>query len=113
MASKHHNAPRPRPARAGSRAHRPMLRDGEGGYRAASQEQILASARLELDELVRRGPLMDQPRTVGDYIALRLAKRQHEVFVALFLDGRHRLIDCVEMFRGTIDAAAVYPREVV
>lgn len=37
----------------------------------------------------------------------------HEVFCSLYLDSRHRLIDFVEMFRGTIDGASVYPREVV
>ncbi len=31
----------------------------------------------------------------------------------LFLDTRHCLIDYAEMFRGTIDGASVYPREVV
>jgi DNA repair protein RadC len=35
------------------------------------------------------------------------------VFAVLFLDNQHRLIEYVELFRGTIDAAAVYPREVV
>ena len=38
---------------------------------------------------------------------------QHEVFCVLYLDGRHRLIEYVELFRGTIDGASVHPREVV
>jgi DNA repair protein RadC len=29
------------------------------------------------------------------------------------LDARHRLIEYVELFRGTIDGASVHPREVV
>ena len=29
------------------------------------------------------------------------------------LDTRHRVIEFVELFRGTIDSASVYPREVV
>ena len=36
---------------------------------------------------------------------------QREVFVALFLDTRHRLIEFNELFKGTINAASVYPRE--
>jgi DNA repair protein RadC len=35
------------------------------------------------------------------------------VFCCLFLDNRHRVLAFDELFRGTIDAAAVYPREVV
>lgn len=37
----------------------------------------------------------------------------HEVFLTLFLDNRHRLIASEELFKGTIDNASVYPREVV
>ncbi len=35
------------------------------------------------------------------------------MFAGLFLDNRHRVIQYHELFRGTIDGAAVYPREVV
>jgi DNA repair protein RadC len=31
----------------------------------------------------------------------------------LYLDNRNRVITCQELFRGTIDGASVYPREVV
>ncbi len=37
----------------------------------------------------------------------------HEVFAVLLLDSKHRVISFEELFRGTIDAAGVYPREVV
>ena len=36
-----------------------------------------------------------------------------EVFAALFLDTRHRVICFEELFSGTIDGASVHPREVV
>ena len=39
--------------------------------------------------------------------------RQREVFAALFLDNRHRVIGFEELFLGTIDGATVPPREVV
>ena len=37
----------------------------------------------------------------------------HEVFACLFLDNQHVLIGYEELFRGTIDGANVYPREIV
>ncbi|HEX7079830.1 MAG TPA: DNA repair protein RadC [Gammaproteobacteria bacterium] len=43
----------------------------------------------------------------------RLADLPHEVFSCLFLDTRHRIICYEELFRGTIDGATVYPREVL
>ena len=36
-----------------------------------------------------------------------------EVFAVLFLDNKHRVIGFEKMFYGTVDGAAVYPREVV
>lgn len=50
---------------------------------------------------------------VKDYLRTKLAGFEHEVFAVLFLDSQHGLIEYVEMFRGTIDATAVYPREIV
>jgi len=38
---------------------------------------------------------------------------EHEVFALLMLDSRHRVIAFHELFRGTMDGASVYPREVV
>ncbi|MEJ2405361.1 MAG: DNA repair protein RadC [Candidatus Thiodiazotropha sp.] len=47
------------------------------------------------------------------YLTLKLAEREREVFVVLFLDNRHRLIKYEEMFPGTIDGTTVHPRVVV
>ncbi|WP_276148498.1 JAB domain-containing protein, partial [Pseudomonas aeruginosa] len=38
---------------------------------------------------------------------------EHEVFALLLLDSKHRVIRFEELFRGTLDSASVYPREVV
>lgn len=67
----------------------------------------ILSKRFELSD-----PLLD-PRTAREYVALRFAALEHEVFSCLFLDSLRRVIACVELFRGSIDQAAVCPREVV
>ena len=54
-----------------------------------------------------------QPTAVRDYLRLRLADREHELFVVLLLDTQNRLIACEELFRGTLTQTSVYPREVV
>ncbi|MGH8260578.1 MAG: JAB domain-containing protein, partial [Steroidobacteraceae bacterium] len=41
-----------------------------------------------------------------------LRAKPYEVFCCLHLDARHRLIRFEELFRGTVDGAAVHPREV-
>ena len=90
-----------------------LVRDGRGRYRPASTNQILEVARQVIDQKVQRGTAFTSPNTVKDYLRTKLAGFEHEVFAVLFLDTRHRLIDYVEMFHGTIDAAEVHPREVV
>ena len=56
---------------------------------------------------------MSSPQTVRDYLRTKLAEREHEVFVTLLLDSQNRLIEYVELFRGTLAQTSVYPREVV
>ena len=69
-------------------------------------------ARALTGALTTRDCLTD-PATVRDLLRMRLAGRPHEVFVVLLLDAQNQLIDCVELFRGTLSQTAIYPREVV
>jgi len=90
-----------------------LVRDEQGRYAPATAEQILAAARKVIDQKIQRGEAFTSPELVKEYLIAKLAGFEHEVFAALFLDAKHRLIDYVEIFRGTIDSASVYPREVV
>ena len=47
------------------------------------------------------------------YLQARLRDLPHEVFCCLFLDNRHRVLAFEELFRGTLNGTAVYPREIV
>jgi DNA repair protein RadC len=87
--------------------------DADGVTRTASAEEILDAARSILARRVRRGRALSNPRHTRDFLRLELASRDHEIFAILFLDNRHRVIEFVPLFRGTIDGASVYPREVV
>lgn len=53
------------------------------------------------------------PNDTRNFLRLKLSELEHEVFAVLFLDNRHGVIAYAELFTGTIDGAAVYPREVV
>lgn len=91
-----------------------MVRDGGcRRYRPATAEQILAVARQVIDQKMQRGPSLESPADVRSYLRVKLAGYDYEVFSLLLLDTRHRLIEYVELFRGTIDGASVHPREVV
>jgi DNA repair protein RadC len=86
---------------------------GTGALRAATGGEILAAARCALARRLRRGAALESPRAAHDYLMLRLGAREHEVFCVVWLDNRHRVIECQELFRGTLDGATVHPREVV
>ena len=85
----------------------------EGGYRPARIEEILDAARRALSTRVKRGTSLTSPKLVRDFLTVQLGALEHEVFCVAYLDNRHRLIEFVELFRGTIDGATVHPREVV
>ena len=87
--------------------------DATGATRPATTDEILDAARAILAHRVRRGAAISNPRHTRDYLRLHLASREHEIFAILFLDTRHRVIEFVPLFRGTVDGASVYPREVV
>ena len=74
---------------------------------------MLELARRSLREDVRRDTALSSPGAVRDYLRLTLGHREHEVFVALFLDAQNRLQVAEELFRGTLTQTSFYPREVV
>ena len=69
--------------------------------------------RRSLHEELKSRSALTSPAAVRDYLRLTLGGREHEVFVALFLDAQHRVLLAEEMFRGTLTQTSVYPREVV
>lgn len=62
---------------------------------------------------LKQKQLFSDPHTTKLYLQTELAMREREIFMVLFLDNQHRLIKQEEMFLGTINAANVYPREII
>ena len=81
-------------------------------YEPAKPDQILGAARQIVDARSQRGMSFKEPAAACDYFRDRLADQEREVFAVVMLDTRHRLIEYVELFFGTIDGAEVHPREV-
>lgn len=86
-----------------------VARSGE----SVSDDAVVDAALRILAEQSMRGDFLESPSATRKYLAVRFTSLEHEVFCCLFLDNRHRLIACDELFRGTIDGASVHPREVV
>jgi len=90
-----------------------MVKDEDGRYRHASSEEIIEAAMDEMKRRFLRGTAITSPEATKQFLQLKLAHLEHEVFAVLWLDNRHRVIAFDELFRGTIDGASVHPREVV
>lgn len=86
---------------------------GLGEAKFAQLQAVVEMARRYLGERLERGRALGSPADARDYLRLRLQDRHHEVFCCLYLDNRHRVLAFEELFTGTIDGAAVHPREVV
>jgi len=86
---------------------------GVGPAKAATLLAVMELARRAQLEKVERKALLGSPQAVKDYLCLLLQGRAREVFVVLFLDSQNRLMRADELFHGTLNQTAVYPREVV
>lgn len=78
-----------------------------------TETDILLMARQLANLRLRRGRALTSPKEVFSHLQALLADYEHEVFAMLMLDSRHRVIAFQEVFRGTLDGASVYPREIV
>lgn len=67
---------------------------------------------LDAKKVMRNG-LISAPADASAFFSLRLGSLEHEVFAAIFLDAQNRVIEYIELFRGTLTQTSVYPREMV
>ena len=86
---------------------------GLGPAKYSLLQAVLEMGRRHLFENVSRGNALTSPGETRQFLTAHLRDFSHEVFAALFLDQRHRVICYEELFTGTIDGASVHPREVV
>ncbi|OSZ75492.1 JAB domain-containing protein [Hydrogenophaga sp. IBVHS1] len=82
-----------------------LVRDVAGQYRPAQADEVLLAAQRLLAAQVRGSDLMDSPAVVKDFLRARLGNLPHEVFAVVHLDAQNRVLDYVEMFRGTVTCA--------
>ncbi len=86
---------------------------GMGQAKFVQLQAVLEMSRRALKEEMESGDALNSPRAVREYLQLLLRTRSQEVFLAIFLDAQHRVIDSEELFYGTLTQTSVYPREVV
>lgn len=81
-----------------------------------SQKKVLKRAARIIANRVKEAEginYMQSPEHVRDYLQCQLISEEKEKFLAIWLDNRHGVIAIETLFTGTVDGAAVYPREVM
>lgn len=93
-----------------------LTRDSKGSYKLTgktTEADVLAAAEGILQAKLERQGSIGNPSDASNFLRMRLGALLHEEFHILWLDNRHRILDCQRLFIGTIDGASVCPREVV
>lgn len=93
-----------------------FVADERGKYRARTaltEAQIIKAAQVLLSNHICRSEPLTSPNQTRAWLQMQYGDLEHEVFACMFLDTQHRVIAHEVLFRGTIDGASVYSREVV
>lgn len=70
-------------------------------------------SRRFLKEKMMRRPVCHSSKEVFDYLFHSLRDARREKFKVLFLDAKNQILEAKTFFEGTVDASAVYPREIL
>lgn len=86
---------------------------GLGPAKRAEIAAVVEMCKRALAQGLSEAPVVDSPQRLRELLALRLAGRSDEVFAVVFLSQHYRLLAVEELFHGTLNQTAVYPRVVV
>lgn len=87
--------------------------DGIGPKNAFAVRFVHDVARRFLKERPLGKNYLHSAQEVVDYLWHALSSLDREVFVCIFLDNQHGVMGIEELFYGTLNASAVYAREVI
>lgn len=87
--------------------------DGVGPANSFGIKLIKAVADRYLQEKILSKDVVLNPKDLIDYLNQTMAHRNREVFTAVFLDAKNRVLASKILFQGTLTTSSVYPREVI
>ena len=77
-----------------------------------NKQDIIEQALRLVAESFKKGAQITSAEDAKNYLQLKTAGYENEIFTVIFLDSQNCIISCDEMFNGTICATNVHPREV-
>ena len=85
---------------------------GMGPAKYSALQAAVEVARRRALEGLGGLDVLSSPGLTRQFLQHHLGRQTREVFSCIFLDNQHRVLCCEDLFLGTLDGAAVYPREV-
>lgn len=86
------------------------------GLGTAKISQLLAAteiAKRQLKEEIVGKTVINSPEDVLEYLSLSMANLKEEVFKIIYLNSANVVLAAEDLFKGTVDQSAVYPREII
>jgi DNA repair protein RadC len=80
-----------------------------------TEENLIIKQDLSIlsNRVSKEQQLLNSPGLVKEFLTLKLGQKENEVFGVMWLNIMNKLIAYDEIFNGTLDNCAVYPREIV
>jgi DNA repair protein RadC len=86
---------------------------GMGPKNIFALQFVQGVARRYLRQRIQKKNYITSSKDVADYLIHALRGLRHEVFMVVFLDASHAVIDSEILSQGTINVNTVYPRELI
>lgn len=78
-----------------------------------SEDDVLYWAEKIVTKRFTRSNYLTSPDATREFLQIIFAKEHREFFIVIFLDNQNGVLGYEILFQGTIDGAAIYPREIV
>jgi len=70
-------------------------------------------AKRQLKEEIVGKTAINGPEDVFEYLSLSMSNLKEEVFKVIYLNSANVVLAAEDLFKGTVDQSAVYPREII
>lgn len=86
---------------------------GLGPAKYALLQAAVEVGRRYEEEGLQSADLLNNPKQAGKFLLRQMRNQTQEHFSVIYLDNNHRYLKYEVLFTGTLNSAAVHPREVV
>ncbi len=86
---------------------------GLGGAKIAQLLAATELAKRQIKEQMIEKDAIHGPEDVIEYLSLSMSDLKQEVFKVIYLNTANTILAVEDLFKGTVDQSAVYPREII